>query len=305
MQQIQIPLNIIYETDVPTPISDLIVSLQSVEAISKDAVSLLPSLINGLQVEKCSLNVLSLEEGSLREAFFLAMLVTYQPELAKEVPDMIETLFSVKVHDKYDTITTVVFLIVLFYGVGLAIDVAKKAFTDSLPRQKFNELVDILALETGKPASEIREIIEARFQQPAAAKRIVKGAKKFFLPSQKDRNAPILFDRDRIGSSIVSEVPYSSASDKPQDFDRYQPYSAIELELHAQDRDKSATGWAAIAREISDKRLKVRVIDPIKPTDLWQKNKVKADIVLVSKLTSEGYTPAEIQITNLTNQTDQ
>lgn len=228
MQQIQIPLNIIYETDVPTPISDVIVSLQSVEAISKDAVSLLPSLINGLQVEKCSLNVPSLEEGSLREAFFLAMLVTYQPELAKEVPDMIETLFSVKVHDKYDTITTVVFLIVLFYGVGLAIDVAKKAFTDSLPRQKFNELVDILAHETGKPASEIREIIEARFQQPAAAKRIVKGAKSFSYQAKNTVTRQFYLTEIELAAALLVRCHIRPLQTKPKisiDINLIQPLS--------------------------------------------------------------------------------
>lgn len=218
---------------------------------------------------------------------------------------MIETLFDVTVSDKYDTIATVAFLTVLFYGAGLAIDVSKKAFTDSLPRKKFDELVELLALETGKPASEIRATIEARFQKPAAAKRVVNRAKQFFLPSQKDQNAPVVFDRDRVDSATVGEVPYSAESDKPQDFDRYEPYEDVELELHAQDRDKSATGWAAVAPVISEKRLKVRVIDPVQPSDLWQKESVTADVVVVKKLTSDGYVPSELQVTSIsTDKTD-
>lgn len=299
MTKIELPLSILYETEIPTPIQDVIVSLQAVDAITQDAVSLLPSLIDGLQIDQCSLNVRTLEEGSLKEALFLALLVTYQPELSKEVPPMLESLFDVTVSDKYDTIVTVAFLTVLFYGTGLAIDVAKKAFSDSLPRAKFEELVEILALETGKPSSEIRQIVEARFLKPAAAKRVVREAKRFFIPSQKDQNAPVVFDRDRVGSDVVQEVPYPAETDKSQDFDRYQSYNAILLELHAQDRDKSATGWAAVAKEVSEKRLKVRVVDPVQPADLWQKDSVIADVVVVSKLTSEGYTPSEIQITNL------
>lgn len=299
MQQVQLPLSILYETDIPTPISDLIISLQSVDTIAKDAVYLLPSLIDGLQIEKCSLNVRTLEEGSLKEALFVAILFTYQAKLSEEVPPVIENLFDVTVSDKYETIATVAFLTVLFYGAGLAIDVAKKTFSDSLPRSKFNELIEVLASETGKPAGDIRAIVEARFKKPAAAKRIVKSAKSFFIPSQKDRNAPIVFDRDRVESPTVGEVPYKAESDKTQDFDRYDPHSEVRLELHAQDRDKRATGWAAVAPTVSDRRLKVRVIYPVQPSDLWQKEVVIADVVVVSKLTSDGYIPFEIQVTGL------
>lgn len=57
MTQIHLPLSIVYETDIPTPVQDVIKSLQAVDALTVDAVSLLPSLIDGLQIEECSLNV--------------------------------------------------------------------------------------------------------------------------------------------------------------------------------------------------------------------------------------------------------
>lgn len=297
MIEIRLPLSIIYETDIPTPIADVIAALAAADAIAADVVSLLPSLIDGLQIERSSLNVQSLTEGSLREALFLAMLVTYQNELAEEVPPMLENLFKITVSDDYDTIATVVFLTVLFYGAGIAIDMTKKAFTDSLPRKSLNDLVDLLALETGKSASDVRKIVEAKFQKPAAVKRLVNQSRRFFLPSQKDGNAPISLDRYVIPSETVSQVPYPGDSDKDHDFDRYDPHSGISLEIHAQDKDKSATGWAAVARSVSDRRLKVRIVDPVQPNDIWQKDEIIADVVIVSKLTSDGYTPTEIQIT--------
>lgn len=297
MTEIRLPLSIFYETEIPTPIADVIVALKAADAISAEAVALLPSLIDGLKIEKCSLNVQSLTEGSLKEALFLAMLITYQSDLSEEVPPLLEDLFKVTVSDQYDTIATVVFLTVLFYGTGMAIDMAKKAFTDSIPRKKLNELIDVLALETGKSASDVRKIVEAKFQKPAAVKRLVHNSKQFFLPSQKDGNAQIVLDRHIITSDTVGEVPYPGDSDKDQDFDRYTPYESVSVEIHAQDRDKSTTGWAAIVNEVSEKRLKVRIVDPIQPNDLWQREEITADIVVVSKLTSDGYVPSEIQIT--------
>ena len=86
-------------------------------------------------------------------------------------------------------------------------------------------------------------------------------------------------------------------TDKAVDFDRYKPFENVTLEIHAMDRDKGATGWAAVAADFSEKRLKVRVMDPISPSDLWGIETVQVDGVLVSKLTADGFVPAEIQIT--------
>lgn len=300
MAEIRLPLSIIYETQGVTPVADVIFALQATDAITRDAVSLLPSLIDGLKIEKSSLNVRALtQESPLRELFFISLFVTYQDELVSEVPPMLEDLFNIAVPDKYDTIVTVAFLAVAFYGAGIAIDAVKKAFTDSLPRQKYEELIAVLASETGKPASDIRAILDAKFGQPAAVKRVVKAAKNLFRPSQTDKNAAVLFDRDRVPPDLIRQIPYPGDSDKPVDFDRYKPFEKIKLDIHAMDRDRGATGWAAVADELSDKRLKVKVMEPLTPSALWGREAVVADGVLVSKLTSDGFVPSEIQITSV------
>lgn len=300
MAEIRLPLPIIYQTEGRTPVADVIVALQAADWIANDAVSLLPSLIDGLKIEQSSLNVLSLtQESPLREYFLLALVVAFQGDLKEEVPPLLEDIFKVGVSDKYDSLVTVIFMIVVFYGAGMAIDAVKKAMTDSLPKSKFEELVQILAVETGRSAADIRSIIEAKFAKPAAVRRLLSETKKLFLPSQKDKNAPVLFDRDTIGSDMVRQIPYPGDSDEIPDFNRYKPYSTVELELHAQDRDRSATGWAAIAPAITSERLKVKVMEPVTPSDLWQKDRVIADIVVVEKLTANGYQPTEIQITSV------
>ncbi len=300
MSEIRLPFAITYETEGVTPVSDIIEALKAVDTLTKDAASLFPSLIEGLHVERCSLNVRSLtQESPLREFFFVTLLVTYQDELTKEVPPLIEELFNITVNEDYDTLLTVAVMTLTFYGVAIAVDMAKKTFSDSMPRAKFEELVEVLASETGKPAADIREIIKAKFAEPSAARKIVGAAKRLFLPSQRDRNAPVVFDRDRISSDVIKEIPYPGDADKKNDFDRYTPYDSIKLELHAQDRDRAATGWAAVAQDVCEKRLKVRVMDTVALNELWGKDQVVADIVLVSKLTSDGYVPSEIQVTAL------
>ena len=298
MSEIPLPLSITYETEGVTPVADVITALQATEALVKDAASVLRRFIDGLQVEKCSLNVRPLtQESPLREIFFISLFLAFQEDLEREVPSVLEDLFDISFSDDYDTLVTVAVLAIAFYGVGLAVDAVKKTFADSLPKEKFEDLVQVLAAETGKPAADIRNIIHARFGKPSAARRLVKSAKGVFLPSQRNKNAPMIVDRDRIPTEMIREVPYPGDSDQETDFDRYNPHTAVPLVLHAQDRDRSATGWAAVAPSVSESRLKLRVMDPIKPSALWGYDKIVADVVVVSKLTANGYTPSEIQIT--------
>ena len=235
MAEIRLPLSITYETEGTTPIADVIEALAAVDALTEDAVALMPSLIGGVRIEKHSVNVQSLTQGSpLREVFFISIFLAFQEELEREVPMLAEELFNLNVSDKFETLLTVALLAVAFYGVSIAIDVAKKTFSDSLPRAKFEELIQLLASETGKPASDIRKIIEARFGKPSAVRRLVSFSKKLFTPSQKDKNAPVVFDRDRVTSDVIREIPYQGDSDQQTDYDRYTPYEGVALELHAQ-----------------------------------------------------------------------
>jgi hypothetical protein len=174
--------------------------------------------------------------------------------------------------------------------------------TSSLPRERFEELAGLLARQTGKSPDEVLKIIQAHFEKPSAARRLLSQAKRVFLPSQRDHNAPMVVDRDRVESDVIREIPYVGESEDKVDFDRYTPAYGVELELHAMDRDKSATGWAAVAKDFSGKRLKLRVMEPVQPSDLWGKSTVLADVVIVSKLTSDGYTPWEIQVTGVNDQ---
>lgn len=305
MAEVHLPLGITYETTGTTPVSDIIEALQATDDLVREAAALMPSLIDGLRVNKSSLNVRMLsQESPLRELFIVALFIAFQDDLEAEVPPMLENLFDVTVSDDYDTIVTVAFLAIVFYGVGMAIDAAKKMVSASAPREKYHELAELLARQTGKTPDDVERIIRAHFEKPSAARRLMSQAKRVFLPSQRDRNAPIVVDRARVPSDVVREVPYSQSVEKTSDFDRYTPYSGIELEIHAMDRDKAMTGWAAVAPAISEKRLKVRVMDPVTPSDLWGKDRIIADVVAVSKLTADGYTPFEIQITAVLSEPD-
>lgn len=95
---------------------------------------------------------------------------------------MLEDQFNVTISDKYDSIVTVVFMIVIFYGASLAKDAALKVLENHKPRKMLADLTDHLCAETGKSKEEIEAILEAKFAKPSAIKRLLGQSKS--LPCQ-------------------------------------------------------------------------------------------------------------------------
>lgn len=300
MPTFNVPVSITYETKGVTPIADIIAALTAAEDAIQDAVSLLPSMVKGLVIEHTQINVRSLtQESPLRELLLVSLVVAFQKDLTEEVPPLIESLLGIQISDSYDSIVTVATMVVVFYGVAFLKDIATKAVQNGALRSQFDELVEVLALRTGKTAEEIKAILDAKYSKPNTVKRLSKFATRIFLPSQKEGAAPMVVDRKRIEPEVIREVPFAQEFDSKEDFERYEPKYNISLEIHAQDRDKTATGWAAIPRGISDNRLKMKLIEPVTASDIWNKDAIVGDVTIVSRLTSDGYVPVEIHLTNI------
>lgn len=300
MAEIRLPLSITYETTGATPLSDIIASLQATDVLAREAIALVPQFIPGIVVEKCSLNVLHLsQESPLRELFMFSLIIAFQDSLEAEVPPMLEDLFKVEVSSDYDTLVTVIFMIVLFYGADYSIQAVKKIVSNQKLKKKYDEVLQDLSSATGQTKEEIEQILEKRFGKPALMKRLIENAQRFFLPSHREGGAPIQIDRSDIEEDAIREVPFLGSVDSPADLSKYEPRQDVVLEIHAQDRDKGSTGWAAIAEEISDQRLRMKIMDPVKPEQLWGRDTIRGNIVIVSKLTAYGYRPTEIHLTEV------
>ena len=50
---------------------------------------------------------------------------------------------------------------------------------------------------------------------------------------------------------------------------------------------------------LNDKRLKMKVMEPLSASSLWGRDTVFGDVVIVSKLTPDGFVPSEIHLTSI------
>lgn len=300
MATLNVPLSITYQTRGLTPIPDVIAALQAADAAIQDAASLLPSLIDGMKIEQTQIHVRALsQESPLRELFLVTLLVAFQDDLQSEIPPVIEDLLRTKIPDSFDSIVTIVTMIIVFYGAAFLKDVAVKASEDGALRRQLDNLISQLADSTGKTDDEIRKILDAKFSKPGPVKRLAKTVGGFFRPSQREGAAAIIFDRTRVEPDVVREVPYAEEFAEKEDFERYKSYSNVPLEIHAQDKDKSSTGWAAVPLGITEQRLRMKLIEPVTAQDVWTRDTIKGDITIVSRLASDGYIPQEIHLTRV------
>lgn len=300
MASVVLPLSITYETNGTTPIADVIGGLQAAEIAIQDAISVLPSLVPGVQIENSSINVRSLtQESPLRELFALTLIVTYQEDLKSEIPVMIEKIFNVNIPEQYDSIATIATMIVLFYGAAFLKDAAIKAVENGALRQQVDALIAQMSLATGLSEEEVRAVFDAKYSKPGPVKKLARAVKGFFVPTQREGGVPVTFDRKTIRREVVREVPYPQEFEDREDFEKYTPYYGMIVEIHAQDKDKTNTGWAAIPKDVTDRRLRMKLVEPITADDLWTKDTVKADIVVVSKLTGDGYIASEMHLTKI------
>lgn len=299
MASVSIPFGLTYETSQATPISEVIAALRATELAIGEGIALLPSLVDGLEISSDSVHVRMLSQQSpLRELFCVALVIAFQDRLGKVVPPMTESLLGIDVPQEYESVLTICVMVVIFYGCGFVKDALAAKIEDTQLRRILDGLIEEMASVTGKPAGDIRKILNARYSKPKLVKRLIEITRGVFRPSQIDSSAPVRFDRRLVSEEVVREVPLLPTGKDPA-FNRYEPMNDVVLDIHAQDRDREASGWAAVPQGVSDRRLKLKLQPPITTAELWGKDRVTADVVLVSKLTATGFSPSEIHLTRV------
>ena len=87
---------------------------------------------------------------------------------------------------------------------------------------------------------------------------------------------------------MVSVVPTEAQLESAEVPEIARPYQDVLIELHAQDVDRTKTGWAAVVPEVSPRRLRMEIFPPLKPEQIYTKQKIRGDIMLVSQKRSDG-----------------
>jgi|TARA_R110002049_G_scaffold149648_3_gene312699 hypothetical protein len=286
-----------YLTENPVPIREIIESLQSVETILNETARLLPNVIDGLQVERINIRVREVaQESPLRELFIFSLFLAFQKQLEQEVPDAITEFTGFVVPDRFDTIVTVLALVIVFYGAGAIKDLVFGKGPAGAAENQLNGLLDELSLATGKPVKVLRGVLEARYKDKTLWTRLANTTSGFFAPSKNQESSPVEVNQRRFDENIIRDIPAEFVVEHESQKHPSRPFTDTLLEIHAQDKDRTASGWYAVIPEVSDKRLKLKLMDGVSAAEIWQRDNVRGDVTVLYDRLGVELVPREVHL---------
>lgn len=297
----EIPQRFFYDLPTRAPIADVITSLQSINMLTQEIGPFLEGCVDGLRIERIEVSVEEVSEGSLKEIVWATIFLTFQEDLKKEVPPLIEQLTGYHVTEKYDTLVTVIFCLVLFYGT----DFLYHQIRGALPAKKIKAQLDGLVHDTsvglGVSEDKVRALLKEKYAKGKIA-RLVQAAHGFFAPSKHQQNGPVTIGSRTIDRETVAEVP-GEIRLIPKGADSISnTFGNTEIELHAQDVDRPKRGWAAVAPEVSKERLRLEIYPPVTPDQIYTRTRVRGDVIAVYKRQSDDtYKPVALHLIRLSD----
>jgi hypothetical protein len=285
--EVRLPHRIVYETDGLVSVADVIESLQGADNLLRHLAPMLEGCVPGVTVESIGVSVQEISQQSpLKELLLTTLVITFQNDLTKEVPKLIDHLFGAHVSGQYDSIVTILFCLLLFYSVDYLYRQLPGAGAPKIKRQ-LDGLVREVARECGIAEDKVRDLLQERYSK-GRLKSLVHSTLGVFAPSKRQANAPLAIGNRHIDSETVASVPNDAQMLEFEEQQTTRPIENADIELHAQDIDRTKTGWAAVVKGVSDKRLRMELYPPIKPEHIYTKQRVRGDIVLLSRPNRSG-----------------
>lgn len=297
--QIDVSHAVTYDLADAVPISDVIESLTGTERACKQIKPLLEGCVDGLTIESISVGVRSItQESPLRELFMFSLIVGFQDKLEAEVPPALESLIGHEIPDQYDTMVTVCVLIVLFYGADYLYRRFHSATSSKNIRRQLDSLISELAERTDTDEDKIRQILDEKYGR-RSLKNMARAAAGFFAPSKHQKNASVTVGKRKIERDTVAEIPGDVAADALDPDDDSDYIENVEIEIHAQDLDRSKQGWAAVIPGHVDERIRMQIFPPVTPEQIFPRGKVRGDVVVVYQKEDGELRPTIIHLIRL------
>lgn len=292
-----------YEAEYPTtglvPIREIAASLVANEKILLETIPLIEGVAPGLVIDAINVRMRSVtQESPLKQILVVTILATFQKDLEAEIPPLVGRLLDTDVHG-YEASITVLAVIIAIYGIDFVMKRINAGVGKPKVQQMLDGLIDDAAQLTNKTPEEIRAILESKYSKNKL-REIGRAAIKAITPSKREGGLPAKFNNILLPAEVVSEIPSNDDLDEVEPDETFEHRDDVEIELHAQDKDRNKSGWAGVLKGISEKRLKMQLYPEIKPEDIFNKDVIRGDVLLVLRVKEDGsYYPHSFHLKNL------
>jgi len=304
------PHEVTFTTARQVTVSDVANSLLANEELLSHVGKILEYCIPGLTVERVNISFKSASTNSpLLEKLAAELYFAFQDDLHQDVPAIIQSISGVQVPEHYKALVTIIFFLVVVYGINRAWELVKKR---GKPEQKeppplqadisgnYNTLIHIGGDLIGTSPEHLRSAVEQAFPEKRRS-HLARTALAFIQPAKREHGARIEGAGVAIDAPTIEAAP--SALDIALDLadqEEQATYEKTEVVIHATDKDKGSSGWAGRIPGVSEKRLRMKLFPAISPAKLFGLESFVADVIVVSKPDQHGImTPYIFHVVNV------
>lgn len=287
---IVIPHSVTYDFEGRATVSEVAKSLVAQDKLVREALSVLEELFPNLTLEKPVVSVRAVSQDSpLRTNLEALVVAAYATELGQDVPDILDTLFGVNVPDTYDSVVSVLVLLIAIWGIDW---VRAKIFPGKKERALDQERERLLK-EAADRASVTEEHLEEAIERALRKHKrsVMKASADFLEPAKRHKATAVKVAGTEISQNAIEAMP------SDVDLAQYEPPTETEelervtVHFRAHDLDKNKA-WAATIEEIFPYRRPLHLAPHINGENLFEKSEVIADVIVTSELDSNGeYVP--------------
>jgi hypothetical protein len=290
--ELSIPNRVVYDFDGKASVPEVAKSIIAQDKLLRDALAVLEEVFPNLAFERPDISVREIAQQSPLRIFLVATLfAVYGEELGKDVPDVLNTLFGIDVPDEYDSVVSVIFLLVAMYGLEwLCRKIASEARDYKKVRAERRRLLENAAKRVSVPEEQLEEAIEKMLSKKKRS--AMKASAEFFEPAKRLRARSVSTSGESIAEDVIQDMP--SAVDLAQ----YEPPNEVQeisravVHFRAHDLDRNKA-WAATIEEVYPDRRPLHLAPHVNPEQLFERTEVIADVIVTSVLDAEGdYIPS-------------
>lgn len=289
--QISIPHSVQYQFEKEATVGEVAKSLLAQEKLVKEAIAVLDELFPNLTLEKPVISVREVTQNSpLRTNLNALVVAAYATELGEDLPDILNTLFGINVPDQYDSVVSVLVLLISIYGIGW---VWSKLFPGK-KQQELDAERERLIAEAAKRAAVTEDHLEEAIERVIRKHKrsVMKASADFLEPAKRHKATAITTDGAEIRQSAIEAMPSDIELAQYEAPTEVEELERVLVKFRAHDLDRNKA-WAATIEDISDKRRPLHLAPDVHPEMLFERSEVIADVLVTSNLDSEGeYVPS-------------
>lgn len=294
MAEVVFDHRITYPDNHSITLSDIADTLRAQEKLIPLAIQAIENIFPGLALQPTRIELRYARIGSLDESFFIAILAVYQKDFDRAVPDFVNYITGVRIPDEIRPILSVVFILLVFYGLKACAKKISGKKDDATPvpptiSGDYNTYINLASATLNVPPHQIENAVAAVVTDKRK-ELVEKASINFVKPAKRGDYGRILVDgAPEISRETVAASPDTASSDDEPGTDTVDFKNAI-LEIRATDRDKDNAGWAGrlYSGFMSTPRVKVSLYPGIDKEFLASKHQVRVDALVETKTLPDG-----------------